>query len=291
MWVRSPGQKDPWRRKRQLTPVFLPGNSMDRGAWRATAHGVTKSWTQPGSWTTTIYFISHKYTHHTHSTDLYTQNTYHTKCTSVLNTTHMKTHFHAPHTHPHTIHMPCIRLTNVPHTCTEILSHPTYITHIFTYSTYTSSHSPTHHTHTHTTHVHIYPQTAHTYIHTFKHLHSAYIHTQPHDIHMPHKIHILHPWPHTAHVQHTWWNFSPVHTHNTHMHYHTNMHNLTHIPSPHTMSTHRMCLASGPLGTSTLNLQSSELWGQEMGVVMGSPLLLSLNSRTRNFFHLGDTAS
>ena len=33
-WVK----KIPWRRKWQLTPVFLPGNSMDRGGWRA--HGV-----------------------------------------------------------------------------------------------------------------------------------------------------------------------------------------------------------------------------------------------------------
>ena len=32
-----------WRRKWQPTPVFLPGeNSMDRGACRATVHGVTK---------------------------------------------------------------------------------------------------------------------------------------------------------------------------------------------------------------------------------------------------------
>ena len=26
------------------TPVFLPGNSMDRGSWWATVHGVTKTW-------------------------------------------------------------------------------------------------------------------------------------------------------------------------------------------------------------------------------------------------------
>ena len=35
--------KIPWRRKWQLTPVFCPESSMDRGAWRATVHGVTKS--------------------------------------------------------------------------------------------------------------------------------------------------------------------------------------------------------------------------------------------------------
>ena len=40
-WVR----KIPWRRKWQPTPVFL-GNPMDRGAWRATVHGVKKSQTQ-----------------------------------------------------------------------------------------------------------------------------------------------------------------------------------------------------------------------------------------------------
>ena len=32
----------PWRRAWQPTPVFLPGKSMDRGAWWATAHGVAR---------------------------------------------------------------------------------------------------------------------------------------------------------------------------------------------------------------------------------------------------------
>ena len=31
--------------KNQSTPVFLPGESMDKGAWQATIHGVVKSWT------------------------------------------------------------------------------------------------------------------------------------------------------------------------------------------------------------------------------------------------------
>ena len=35
-----------WRRKWQPTPVFLLGNLVDGGAWWATVHGVTKSWTQ-----------------------------------------------------------------------------------------------------------------------------------------------------------------------------------------------------------------------------------------------------
>ena len=34
--------KIPWRRKWQSTPVFSLGNPMDRGAWWATVHGVTK---------------------------------------------------------------------------------------------------------------------------------------------------------------------------------------------------------------------------------------------------------
>ena len=38
-WVR----KIPWRRAQQPTPVFLPGETMDRGAWQATIHGVAKS--------------------------------------------------------------------------------------------------------------------------------------------------------------------------------------------------------------------------------------------------------
>ena len=45
--VRSLGREDPWRREWQPTPVLLPGqedkNSMDRGAWQATVHGVAES--------------------------------------------------------------------------------------------------------------------------------------------------------------------------------------------------------------------------------------------------------
>ena len=37
--------KIPWRRKWQPIPVFLPGKPMDRGAWQATVHGVTKNQT------------------------------------------------------------------------------------------------------------------------------------------------------------------------------------------------------------------------------------------------------
>ena len=41
--VRSLARKIPCSRKYQPTSVFLPGNPMDRGAWRTTGHGVTKS--------------------------------------------------------------------------------------------------------------------------------------------------------------------------------------------------------------------------------------------------------
>ena len=43
---------DPWvgkipqKRKWQPTPVFLPGGSVDRGAWQTTVHRIAKSWTQ-----------------------------------------------------------------------------------------------------------------------------------------------------------------------------------------------------------------------------------------------------
>ena len=43
-WVQSLDQEDPWRREWLPIPVFLPGEFMNRGAWQATVHGVTKSW-------------------------------------------------------------------------------------------------------------------------------------------------------------------------------------------------------------------------------------------------------
>ena len=39
----SCGREDPWRTEWQPTPVFLPGNPMKTGAWRAAVHGVAES--------------------------------------------------------------------------------------------------------------------------------------------------------------------------------------------------------------------------------------------------------
>ena len=38
--------KVPWRRARQLTPVFLPGESHGQRAWTATVHSIAKSQTR-----------------------------------------------------------------------------------------------------------------------------------------------------------------------------------------------------------------------------------------------------
>ena len=43
--------KIPWRSKWQPISVFLLGNPMDRGAWRATVLGISKSHTQLSDWT------------------------------------------------------------------------------------------------------------------------------------------------------------------------------------------------------------------------------------------------
>jgi len=45
MWVQSLGWEGPLEEGLQSTLVFLPGEPMDRGAWRATVHRVEKSWT------------------------------------------------------------------------------------------------------------------------------------------------------------------------------------------------------------------------------------------------------
>ena len=37
--------KIPWRREWLPSPIFFPGEFHERGVWRATVHGVSKSWT------------------------------------------------------------------------------------------------------------------------------------------------------------------------------------------------------------------------------------------------------
>ena len=46
IWVQSMGWEDPPWRAWQPTPFSCLENSMGRGAWWATVHGITKSWTR-----------------------------------------------------------------------------------------------------------------------------------------------------------------------------------------------------------------------------------------------------
>ena len=43
MWVRSLGPEDPLEEKMATHAAFLPGNSMERGAWWASLWGRTES--------------------------------------------------------------------------------------------------------------------------------------------------------------------------------------------------------------------------------------------------------
>ena len=44
-WILSLGQEDPLEEEMATHSSILSGESMDRGAWWATVHGVSKSWT------------------------------------------------------------------------------------------------------------------------------------------------------------------------------------------------------------------------------------------------------
>ena len=57
-WVR----KMPWRRAWQPTPVFLPKEALDRGAWWATVHRIAKSWTQLKRHTMHAHMHTHTHT-------------------------------------------------------------------------------------------------------------------------------------------------------------------------------------------------------------------------------------
>ena len=46
MQIRSLGQEDPWKRKKQPAPVFLPGKSHRQRSLASYSHGITKSQTQ-----------------------------------------------------------------------------------------------------------------------------------------------------------------------------------------------------------------------------------------------------
>ena len=64
--VQSLGWEDPLEKEKTTTPVFLPGDSLDRWAWSTTVHEAAKSWTQ-------LEQLSHTHTHtHTHTHGLRT---------------------------------------------------------------------------------------------------------------------------------------------------------------------------------------------------------------------------
>ena len=46
MQLLSLGGEDPLEKETATLQYFCLGNCIDRGAWQATIHGVTKSWTQ-----------------------------------------------------------------------------------------------------------------------------------------------------------------------------------------------------------------------------------------------------
>ena len=68
MQCRRPGfnpciRKIPWRREWLPTPVFLPGNSIERGAWWATAHGVAGLPRVGHNWGINTHTHTHTHTH------------------------------------------------------------------------------------------------------------------------------------------------------------------------------------------------------------------------------------
>ena len=56
MQNQSLGQKDPWRRKWQPTPVFLSGESQGQRSLVAAIYGVTQSRTRLSDFTVTFHF-------------------------------------------------------------------------------------------------------------------------------------------------------------------------------------------------------------------------------------------
>ena len=62
--LKIPLKEFPWRRKWQPTPVFLPGESKDRGAWQATVYGVVRVGHNRA--TTRLEIMSFKYANRDH---------------------------------------------------------------------------------------------------------------------------------------------------------------------------------------------------------------------------------
>ena len=52
MCVQYPGQEDSLEEEMATHPIFLPGKSLQRGAWQAIVHGAAKGQTWLSNWTT-----------------------------------------------------------------------------------------------------------------------------------------------------------------------------------------------------------------------------------------------
>ena len=69
-WVQSLGWEDPLEKEIAQLQYYCLGNPMDREAWWAAIHGVTKSQTRLSDFTFTFYFYALKKEMATHSSVL-----------------------------------------------------------------------------------------------------------------------------------------------------------------------------------------------------------------------------
>ena len=69
-WLFDWRQRESWRRQWHPTPVLLPGNPMDGGAWKAAVHGVAEGWIQLSNFTFTFHFHALEKEMATHSSVL-----------------------------------------------------------------------------------------------------------------------------------------------------------------------------------------------------------------------------
>ena len=69
-WAQSLGWKDLLEKEMKPSPVFLPGEPMDGGAWQAAVHGVAKSWARLSDFNFAFHFHALEKEMATHSSIL-----------------------------------------------------------------------------------------------------------------------------------------------------------------------------------------------------------------------------